>query len=62
MRRAKRKKMERYSLRRIIIRNVLSYHKHFITVVHYMDLDELMALTHPNFREDLERGNLYNFL
>ena len=61
MKRTKRKKIKADSLRQKVIRNVLSYHKHFRTVVYYMNMDDLMALTHHAFREDLERGNLYTF-
>lgn len=41
------------SFREKVIRNVLCYHKHLKTTVHYMETDDLLALTHPSFRERL---------
>ncbi len=55
----KRKRIKGESFRNKVIRNVLSYHSHFTNFVHYMDMDALIAHTHPDFREDLARQNRY---
>ena len=55
----KRKQSTVFPVEEKIIKNVLCYHKHLKVIIHYMDWDEIVALTHPTFREDLARQNRY---